>query len=237
MTEVSTHRRSTAADILALGSEDGLFIKPVNHGLESDLRSLVRDGVIRPADACNALMTHAGVKPTFLIVQSSEEGCQRIYSAIRASSGQALYLEVHRDPETEQFYVIGCSASEKREFIQELSAQFCSPIPGSPMSVEITPDARYHRELGVFLDVPDCCLVERPVMPDEADAIFRDMRDGVDSGRISRDVHYSPHLPCSCNCQETVTIGAGYRAWIEENCPDFAEEFRKERDTKPLYLY
>jgi hypothetical protein len=237
MHDLSTHGQRAKSTTPALDSDTTLFIEPINRNLEVALRELATSGLIRSADVCNVLMTHAGVKPTFLIVQSSEEGCQVIWESIRASTGQTLYLEVHRDPETSQYYLVGCRSNEKREFIQELSTKFCYPILGSDIAVEISPDARYHRDLGVFLDVPDCCLVERPVMPDEADAIFRDMREGVDSGRISRDVHYSPHLPCSCDCQETAVIGSAYRAWIEENCPDFADEFRKDRDAKPLYLY
>lgn len=222
---------------LKLASHARQFAAPINKDLENKMRSLVDDGTIRPADACNLLMTHSGIKPTFLIVQSTKAGCNDLLASVRATSGYDLHVEVHFDPDTKQYYFIGCRSQEKKDFIESLTEQSCSRLPDSPVFSLIIPSAFYHRQLGVFLDVPDCCLVERAVMPDEADSIFREMKEGVDSGRLSSDVHYSPHLPCSCGCKETFAVGRVYRSFIETHFPDYAERFHKERDQKPLYLY
>lgn len=222
---------------LKLASHARQFVTLINRDLEQEMRSLVDDGTIRPADVCNLLMTHSGVKPTFLIVQPTMEGCKDLLASVRATSGHDLHIEIHIDPDTKQCYFIGCRSQEKKAVIQALTEQSCVRLPDSTVASLILPSAFYHRQLGVFLDVPDCCLVERAVMPDEADSIFREMKEGVDSGRLSSDVHYSPHLPCSCGCKETFSVGKSYRGFIETHFPDYAELFHQERHKKPLYLY
>ena len=222
---------------LKLAAHARQFATAIDRNLEQETRSLVDNGTIRPADACNVIMTHSGIKPTFLIVQPSKEGCLELLASVRAACKYDLHIEIHSDPDTKQFYFIGCRSSQKKTFIESLTKKSCVGIPDSPVVSLILPSAFYHRQLGVFLDVPDCCLVERAVMPDEADLIFREMKEEVDSGRLSPDVHYSPHLPCSCGCKETFSVGRVYRTFIETQLSDYAEFFHKERDKKPLYLY
>ncbi|MBN8548500.1 MAG: hypothetical protein J0M12_04215 [Deltaproteobacteria bacterium] len=207
--------------------------------LKHHVDAMIEAHGIRVSDGCNLLLLAARVKPTCLIVCDSGEQCASLAKAIGQLDGNEIHVVLHHDPAVDKFYVICCTSEDKASFINSITRQAGRvefEVLGRSI-VRVSSDQLYHVQLGKFLDVPNCCLVSDPVMPEEADRRFAGLKSAQPDPRINSAVHYSPHLPCCPDCAPTARIGSVYERWVRQEVPDFAQQLEARRTEKPLYLY
>ena len=130
--------------------------------LRSILDPMMFSADFRISDLCNILLVFSGVKPSCLVVFSN------LLDALQLSKSLFNYTKhnynsfIHFDPEVNKFYVIIWDSKIKAYEAIQITKNFCS-YTRTDNYFTVKPCAEYHLSLGRFLDVPECCLVSRPV--------------------------------------------------------------------------